>query len=399
VAESRFTAAEFELSSGNVLRKLQTPALGIGAIALAASLVGALVWPQQFFQAWLVAYMYWLGMSLGCTAILMMQYISGGRWGAVIRRPLEAGASNLPLMALCFIPVALGVRWVYPWADPVQVAASQVLQYKAGYLNQTMFVVRAAIYFTIWITISTRLVAWSRQEDTGGYDATRSGRVSVLSHIGIPVWLLSMSLASVDWAMSLEAAWFSHIYPLMFAGAQILSAMTLAIQVAARIADHRPVNTVISSDRFLDLGKLLLAFVMVWTYFHLSQFLIMWGANLPEEVEWYIVRNSGGWKYLTLGLFLLHFVVPFGLLLSRTRKRKAMSIAAVASLLCVMRYVDIFWWITPTFSPGAFYFHPLHITTVLGIGGVWLWRYVGNLAAYPVLAVNDPVISAELEHA
>src|SRR5262249_27853481 len=156
----------------------------------------------------------------------------------------------------------------------------------------------------------------------------------------------------------------------------------------SRIADHRPVNTVISPDRFLDLGKLLLAFVMLWTYFQLSQFIIMWGANLPEEVDWYVVRNTGGWHWLTLFLFIFHFVVPFGMLLSRTRKKKPMSLAGVATLLLCMRYVDLLWWIAPAFSKEHIFISPLHLTTVLGIGGVWLWRYVDNLAAWPLLAVH-----------
>lgn len=398
MAESKFTRTQLELSASNVLRKVQTPALGIGGIALAASFVGALVSPQQFFQAWLVAFIFWMANSLGATAILMMQYISGGRWGAAIRRPLEAAASNVPVMALCFIPLALGVKYLYPWADPELVKASQVLQYKAAYLNPTMFVVRAVIYFGIWITLSTRLVAWSRQDDEEGYSPARAGKVAGLSHAGIILWLLSMSLAAIDWGMSLEIAWFSHIYGLMFSGGQILTALTFAIIISARVADHKPVSSVISPDRFHDLGKLLLAFTMVWTYFQLSQFIIMWGANLPEEVEWYIVRNKGGWEVLTLFLFIFHFVVPFGLLLSRNRKRKPMSIAAVATLLWCMHYVDIYWWITPEFSHTAF-LSPLHLTTVLGIGGVWVWRYIGTLAAHPVLAVNDPVVAAELEHA
>lgn len=399
MAESKFTPAQFELSASNVLRRVQTPALGVGGIALAASFVGALVWPQQFFQAWLIAFLYWLAMSLGCTALLMLQYISGGRWGAAIRRPLEAGAGNVPLMALFFIPILLGLKWIYPWADPDIVATSAVLQYKAVYLNPTWFTARAAIYFAIWLGLSNRLVAWSREEDLQGWNAKRAGRVSVLSHIGIILWLLTMSLAAIDWGMSIEIAWFSHIYGLMFAGAQILTALVLAIQVAARIADHRPVSSVLSPGRFHDLGKLLLAFVMVWTYFQLSQYIIMWGANLPEEVGWYIIRNQNGWEVVTLGLFLLHFVVPFGLLLSSARKKKPMSIAAVASLICVMRFVDIFWWIQPSFSPESFTATPLHLTAVLGMGGVWLWRYVGNLAAVPVLAINDPVVAAELDHA
>jgi hypothetical protein len=174
--------------------------------------------------------------------------------------------------------------------------------------------------------------------------------------------------------------------------------MTLAIVVSARVADHKPVTAVLSPDRFHDLGKLLLAFTMIWAYFQLSQYIIMWGANLPEEVEWYIVRNTNGWEYLTLCLFVFHFVIPFGLLLSQTRKKKPFSLAAVAGLVFLMRWVDIYWWITPSISH-EFFIHPLHLTTWLGIGGVWMWRYIGQLSAYPVLAVHDPVVEAELEHA
>jgi hypothetical protein len=398
VAESKFTSAELELSASNVLRKLQTPALGIGGIALAASLVGAIVWPKPFFAAWLVAFLFWLGMALGSNALLMMQYISGGRWGAAIRRPLEAGASNVPLMALAFIPLAVGFGHIYPWADPDKVAAIAQLKFKEGYLNPAGVVLRAVIFFGIWTFISNRLVAWSRASDAEGWGEARAGRIAVLSHIGILLWVLSMSLAAVDWAMSLEPIWFSHIYPLMFTGAQILGAMTLAIMVSARVADHKPVTSVLSPDRFHDLGKLLLAFTMIWAYFQLSQYIIMWGANLPEEVEWYIVRNTNGWEYLTLFLFVFHFVIPFGLLLSQTRKKKPFSLAAVAGLIFLMRWVDIYWWITPSISQ-EFFIHPLHLTTWLGIGGVWMWRYIGQLSAYPVLAVHDPVVEAELEHA
>ncbi|MFN2427561.1 MAG: hypothetical protein ABR587_14055 [Candidatus Binatia bacterium] len=399
MAESKFTSSQLELSASNVLRKLQMPALGVGGIALAASFIGALVWPEEFFRAWLVAYFYWLALALGSTALLMMQYISGGRWGAVIRRPLEAAAANVPLMALFFIPIAIGLEYLYPWADPKLVATSKVLQYKSVYLNTPFFLARTAGYFAVWILISSRLVAWSRESDTRGWDDKQVSRISTISHAGIIAWALTMSLAAIDWGMSLEIAWFSHIYGLMFAAAQILTALTLAIVVTARIADHRPISTVISSDRFHDLGKLLLAFTMVWTYFQLSQYIIMWGANLPEEVEWYIIRNQGGWEFLTLFLFLFHFVVPFSLLLSQSRKKKPMSIAAVATLLLVMRYVDIFWWIAPTFSPLSFHAHPLHLTTVLGIGGIWMWRYIGTLSAHPLLAVHEPVIESELEHA
>lgn len=398
MAESKFSRVELELSASNVMRKLRMPALGLGAVGLLASAGGAMVMPKTFFQAWLVAYFYWLAMALGSTALLMMQYISGGRWGAAIRRPLEAGASNVPLMALFFIPVALGMHELYPWADPARVAASHVLTLRAPYLNPTMAVGRAILFFGIWSFTANRLVAWSRQSDSQGWTKEIAGKIAVMSHMGVIAWVISMSLFAIDWAMTLEEMWFSHIYGLMFTGAQILTALMLAVQVSARIADHRPVSSILSPSRFYDLGKLMLAFTMVWTYFQLSQFLIMWGANLPEEVEWYLVRNMNGWDKFTMFLFLFHFVVPFALLLSRKRKKKPMQIAAVAAWMCFMRYVDIYWWITPEFSK-SLWVHPLHLATMLGIGGVWMWRYVGTLQSHPILAVHEPVIATELEHA
>lgn len=394
----KFTRIELELSAGNVLRKIQKPALGVGGLALAASFAGALVWPKTFFEAWLVAYLFWLGAALGSTGILMLQYITGGRWGAAIRRPLEAGASNVPLMALCFVPLALGLGSLYEWADPAKVSHDSVLQYKSVYLNRPFFIGRAVFFFGIWTLLSKKLVAWSREQDAQGHTQQRADRASVTSHAGMIAYALTMSLAAIDWGMSLESHWFSHIYGLMFTGCQILTALTVAIQISARMADHRPISSVLSADRFQDLGKLLLAFNMVWMYFQLSQYLIMWSANMPEEVGWYLVRNAGGWQHLTVFLFVFHFVIPFGLLLSRNRKRNPGQIASVAALVCFMQYVDVFWWIAPTFSD-TFFLHPLHLTTALGIGGVWLWAYIGTLIAHPILAFNDPVIVTELEKA
>ena len=395
----KFTRTELELSAGNVLRSMQKPAIGVGGLALVASFAGALVWPKAFFEGWLIAFLFWLGAALGSTGILMLQYISGGRWGAAIRRPLEAAASNVPMMALCFVPVALGIGHLYEWSDPEMVAHSSALQHKAVYLNTPFFIARAAFFFGVWILLSKKLVGWSREQDAQGHDQKRADSTSVLSHAGMIAYALTMSLAGIDWGMSLESHWFSHIYGLMFTGCQILTAMTVAVMTASRMADHRPISVVLSPDRFQDLGKLLLAFTMVWTYFQLSQYLIMWSANMPEEVGWYLVRNANGWQHVTYFLFAFHFLVPFGLLLSRNRKRDPRKIAGVAALLCFMQYVDVYWWISPSLNKEAFFLHPLHITTALGIGGVWVWAYIGNLAAHPIVAFNDPVIVTELEKA
>lgn len=399
MAESRFHESDFELAADHVLRRWQRPALGVGGLALGASLLGAMLWPTEFYQAWLVAFLYWLGMALGSMAILVLQHITGGRWGATIRRPLEAAASTMPLLALCFIPVFIGLPVLYEWARPEAVAHDPILQEKMFYLNRPFFLGRAVFYFLVWSLLSRQLVAWSSQEDEEGHSARRAGRVHAASLAGIILYVLTITFASIDWGMSLTPHWFSHIYGLVFGIGQVLTAMTMMIMVTALFSDRLPMSKVATPERFHDLGKLLFAFVMIWGYFNVSQFLIIWSADLPEEVPWYIDRIGGGWHPLLIVVVFLQFVIPFALLLSRSLKRNKVTLVRVAALLLVARYLDLYWWIMPSFSPGHFTIHPLQLATLAGIGGVWLWAFLTNLSRRPVLAFNDPVVAWELEKA
>jgi len=399
VAESKFHESDFELASDHVLRRWQRPALGIGGLALGASLLGAIVWPTQFYQAWLVAFLYWLGLAMGSTALLVLQHITGGRWGATIRRPLEAAAGTVPLMALCFVPIVIGLPILYEWARPEAVAADHILQQKAFYLNKPFFIGRAAFYFVVWSLLSRQLIHWSSQQDEDGHTWKRARRVHFFSRAGIILYVLTITFAAIDWGMSLTPHWYSHIYGLVFGIGQVLTAMTLMIMVTALTADRPPMSKVATPERFHDLGKLLFAFVMVWGYFNLSQFMIMWSANIPDEVPWYLARINGGWQVLMIVLLLVHFCVPFALLLSRSFKRNPAVLVKVAALLLAARYLDLYWWIMPAFSPEHFVIHPMHVATVLGVGGVWFWAFLNNLARRPLLAFNDPVIAWELEKA
>jgi len=399
VAETRHDRADFSLDGGHVLRRWQRPAMMIGAGGLVLSVLGALIWPQQFFQAWLVAYMFWLGMALGSMGILMLQYITGGRWGAALRRPLEAGASTVPLMAVLFIPIAIGLRALYEWADPSIVAHDPILQHKSPYLNTPFFLARAVAYFVIWTILARKLVAWSKQQDETGHTEKIGRNFHFLSRGGLMLYALTMTFAAIDWAMSLESHWFSHIYGVLFTGGQILTAMTAMIAVSSVLSLERGAAKVLTPERFHDLGKLLLAFIMVWAYFHLSQFLIMWSANLPEEVPWYTARTTGGWYPVSVLLVLAHFVLPFIVLLSRQVKRDPRVLGMVAVAMVVIRFIDVYWLITPSFSPGDFTLHPLHLTALVGIGGIWASMYLGSLVARPIIAFNDPIVAVELEKA
>jgi len=399
VAEIRHSRADFALGASHALRRWQRPAMIGGGAGVVLSILGALIWPIQFFQAWLVSYMFWLGMALGSMGILMLQFITGGRWGAALRRPLEAGASTVPLMALLFVPIAIGMRALYEWADPSIVAHDPILQHKSPYLNPTFFVIRAILYFAVWTVLARKLVAWSTLQDEQGHSDRLGRNFHFLSRGGLMLYALTMTFAAIDWAMSLESHWFSHIYGILVTGGQILTAMTAMIAVSSMLSQERGAAKVLTPERFHDLGKLLLAFIMVWAYFHLSQFLIMWSANLPEEVPWYAARTTGGWKAVTILLVLSHFVLPFIVLLSRQVKRDPRALGMVAAAMVVVRFIDLYWLITPSFSPGDFTLHPLHLTTLVGIGGIWAYAFLGNLVGKPVIAFNDPIIAVELEKA
>jgi hypothetical protein len=328
-------------------------------------------------------------------AILMIYHITGGAWGAVIRRLLESGTRTLPLMALLFLPLVLGLHDLYQWARPDIVAHDPQLQHKSLYLNVPFFLARAVFYFAVWLTIAAFLNRWSLQQDESA-DAGPGHRMEQLSRGGLLLLGLTMTFASIDWVMSLEPHWFSTIYGIITLGGQVLTAMAFVISLAALLATRGPLGDVISAEQFQDLGKLLLAFVMLWAYFALSQFLITWSANLTEEIPWYLTRLQGGWQWLGAGLILFHFVLPFLILLSRDVKRRAGTLTLVAVGIIIVRFMDVFWMVTPAFEPAGVSIHWMDAATVIGVGGVWLWVFVWQLKGRPLIPLHDPSLP---EHA
>jgi hypothetical protein len=387
------TVGEHRLPSGHFLRRLQILGLVVGLGGLAVSFLGYQADRVAFLHAYLIVFLFYLGFALGPLGILGLNYVTGGRWGVVLRRPLEAAASTLPIMALLFLPIVFGMHDLYAWTHTDEVAKDAILTAKAGYLNEQFFLARAVFYFAVWILVAYGLIRFSHNQDREPGE-TADRRLQFMGRITLVLYALTMTFAAVDWAMSTDPHWFSHIYGVRIIGGQILTAFAFTVAVAVSISRDEKLTKLIRPDRFHDLGNLMLAFVMLWAYFELSQFLIIWSGNLPEETPFYITRSSGAWKIYTALLVLFQFVVPFVVLLSRPVKRNPGTLAAVALLVLVMRCADLYWMIIPTFQstvvpPWVF------PALIAGIGGIWLAVYVWRLAAYPLLPVSDSSLLEE----
>jgi len=379
------------------LQRYRTRCLGAGILGLAVSAIGAVSNSEQFFRSYLQAYLFWLGIALGCLAIAMLHHLSGGAWGLIIRRLLETAARTLPVLAVLFLPIVLGLSSLYEWARPAALAHDKILQHKTLYLNVPFFLTRAVIYFAAWILIARFLSKWSLQQDRTA-DPSLSRRLELLSGPGLVIYGATMTFASIDWVMSLEAHWFSTIYGLSFMVGQVLGAFAFVIALVIWLSSHKPFSEFISSGHLHDLGKLLLTFVMLWAYMAFSQFLIIYSGNLPEEIPWYLRREDGVWGWVAILLILFHFVLPFLLLLSRDLKRSGGKLLKVALLVVFMRYVELSWLISPTpRSAGGLHLW-LDLATMTGVGGLWLAFFATQLKGKPVLPLHDPFLEAALEH-
>jgi len=388
----------FEPAAQEALGRIQRRSLGIGAVGAIALIVGAVLDREQFFRSYLVGYMLWVGVTLGCLAILMLQHLSGGRWGLAIRRVMEAGSRNLKLMAVLFVPILLGMGKLYPWVEP---GSDPVLLHKAAYLNPTAFAARAIFYFAVWGMLAWLLSRWSGQQDQEPGRDLRS-RLRGWSAAGLLLYAATVTLAAVDWVMSLDPHWTSTIYGMLFMAGQCLSALCLAVGMVALLARYQPLKQAVHPEVFHDLGKLVLTFVILWAYFSFSQLLIIWSGNLPEETSWYLNRWSGGWEAVGLLLVIFHFALPFALLLSRNLKRAARRLALLAGIILVMRAVDLFWLIEPNFAANHAHLRPswMDLVAPIALGGIWMAAFLRELKQRPVLPLHDPELNlATSEHA
>ena len=369
------------------LHRIQKGSLTAGIIGLVVLVLGAfLSGLDQFFQSYLYAYLYWLGITLGSLALALLYGMVGGNWGMVIRQISEAASKTLWLVALLFVPVVFGLRYLYPWARPDLVAADPLLQHKSMYLNIPFTVGRAILYFGVWA-----FLIWShvrRSSAPPADDPEERRRIQRFSAIGLILYFLTMTFASIDWVMSLQPDWLSSVYGMLIIAGQALSAFAFAIALLPFLVKQEQLAAVITPRHYRDLGALLLTTVMLWAYLGFSQYLIIWYGDLPREVTWYISRTTGGWEWIGLVVILLQFFLPFSILISLRAKQNPRVLAAIASLIIVIRLGDWFWEVAPAFHSQVLRIHWLDIVTPIAIGGLWLAAFFWHLERTPLRLVT-----------
>jgi hypothetical protein len=374
--------------------------LGMGAalVGVVLTVVGFVMAGQErFFQAYLVAYTFVFGIILGSMALLMVQHLSGGAWGLVIRRPLEAAVRTMPIMTLLYLPIAFGVHDLYHWSHEDVVANDPMLQWKAPYLNTTFFYIRQVLFFAIWNAIGWALTSWSAAQDRAD-DARLIRKFSILSGAGLVIYSLTVTFAMVDWTMSVNPHWFSTMWGPLYMVGHSLSALAFSLTVLIMLSQTAPLSRIITSHHLHDLGKLLFAFLMLHAYLSFSQFLIIWSANLAEEIPHYLIRWDGGFQYISIFMILGHFAVPYALLLSRDLKRNFQRLRLIAMWILFARVVDYFWHVAPEFHPDGLRVGFLDIGMPIAIFGVFLALFAANLRKHALLPLHDPGLAKALAH-
>ena len=388
------------------LDRPRSRALIVGVVGLVLCALGFVFDRDHFFRSWLTAYLLFLGIALGSMALMMIQHLSGGGWG-VFRRVFEASSRTLPLLALLFIPVALGIGSLYVWSHEDHVATDEILQHKAPYLNVPFFLGRAVFYFAGWIGLTFLLNRLSARQDAG--DVSVNLTVQRVSGAGLVFYALTITFASIDWVMSINPHWYSTLFGFLFMGGQGLSALAFTIVISTFLFKREPMASLLKPYHFHDLGKLMFAFVMLWAYFNFSQYLLTYAANLVEEIPYMVTRISHGWQFLAIFLVVFHFAVPWLLLLSRDLKRTPNRLVMLALWILFVRYVDLFMMIAPEFAStgenlhmatGAheshFFVHWLDLAAPLAIGGLWVWMFLTQLRQRQMLPVGDPYLREAL---
>jgi hypothetical protein len=369
----------------------------VGGLAAVASIAGALSSREQFFRSYLTGYVWMIAFPLGSLGLLLLQHLSGGAWGVMIRRILEAASRTLPLALLAFLPIAAGIHHLYEWSHTDVVAKDPILSHKAIWLNQNAFLFRTALYFLVWFVFSYSLNRWSKQQDESG-ERFLSERMRRSSAVGLVLHIVCVTFAAFDWMMSLTPHWFSTIYGLYVLIGQAVTAMAFICLLALLLESETGPGIPFQGRHLHDYGKLLFAFTCVWAYFAFSQFIIIWSGNLPEETTWYVPRMHGAWKAASIVLVVSHYILPFALLLSRDRKRSAKRLAPVAAFLLAVRWLDNHWLVAPAFDTQRFTLSWLDLAIPVALGGIWFWFFTVQLRQRSLLPVNEPFLKEALAH-
>ncbi|APR76325.1 Hypothetical protein A7982_01672 [Minicystis rosea] len=379
--------------------RLFTIALALAALGVIGLVLGAIVAPREALAAYLTAFVYVTTIALGALVFLMIVHAMRAVWPTLLRRLVEGMTGVFPILAVLFIPIPFGLRSLYPWTRPESIhdeAERAVVELKLSYLNSGGFIARAVLYFVVWIGVSYLLRRSSAMQDRDpGFDARR--RMHVISAVLLPVVAIALSLASVDWVMSLMPAWYSTMFPVYFFAGGFLGAIAL-LTVMTTAADRTGAILGINASHYYALGRLLLAFVIFWAYVAFFQFMLMWIANRPEEAVFYVARAHGGWRGMTIVMVFMSFALPFFVLLDYGIKRRRAPLTAMAVWLLVAHYLDVHWLVMPTVRPRGFPLHWVDLAALLAVAGITVVFAVLRLRGRALVPVNDPRLPGAIQY-
>ena len=382
------------LAEGHPWRRLPAVGLGLLLVGLALLAVPGAGGRERALAAWLVAFVFFLTIALGCLYFVLMHTAMQGAWGVVVRRVAENAAATLPLFALLFVPIALGLSDLYPWSH-ADAGGDVLLRWKRPYLNEGFFLLRAALYFVVWSAIALWFLRLSRRQD----DVTDPALAARLRRWSAPLLIplaLTHTFAAVDWLMSLDPRWYSTIYGVYSFSGSLVGAFAFLALATVWLRRAGPVPSAFSREHLHDLGKLLLTFTVFWAYIGFSQYFLIWYGNLPEETVFFRHRLEGSWGNASVFLAVGHFAAPFLFLLPRATKRNPVALSAVAVWLLLMHLLDVYWLVVP--SVGAAGPRPglADAGALLAVGGAFLGAFGWLTRRHPLLPVGDPRLAESM---
>ena len=391
-------------------RTLMIRAAAVGGIGLAATAAGGAFDARRALFAYLAAFVYWVGIALAALVFLLANEAAGSRWYVVVRRVLESLPTALTVRAVLFLPIAIGMGRIFPWVDPTAAHAPlqtwahgegklaiHLWEHRHPWMNVPFFLVRAVIYFAVWLGVAMLMRGWSLAQDASGAPELKL-KMRRLGAGGLPFVGLAMTFAAFDWQMSLSAFLFSTIFGVYWFAGSLVAAIAAWIIASAAAAREEPLRGAINANHIHSMGKYLFAFTSFWAYIAFSQYLLIWIANLPEEVPWYIVRTDTGWRGVGIFLAVFQFVLPFLILMPRERKRSWKPLVFMSFWILAVHYVDIYWVVMPTLSPAGPRPSWMDLTAFLGVGGVCVAWVVTRLRGHAILPVRDPYLEDSLHY-
>ncbi len=368
---------------------------GAGIAGLIASGVGYFLNSEQFFFSYLTSFAFYTSIGVASLLLVMIHHITRSSWGTVIRRIPETFSSNLWIWALFFLPVLAGMGTLYSWTDPSYVTGDPILEGKVAYLNRPFFIIRQIIYFAIWGWLGYRMHRISLDMDrTSDWGLTTLLRK--LSAPGILLLALTMAFASFDWLMSLDAHWFSTMFGVYFFAMSFQALFPVLILLIFWLQKRGIMQNTVSKAHIYDLGAWFFAFTVFYAYIAFSQFLLIYYANIPEEVLWFYHRLEGSWAWVTWAILIGRFILPFILLLNRDQKANRKMLLITSILVLVMHFVELFWIAMPTFKHAGASLSWMDITTFVGLGGIFMGLFFRTFRANNLIPVNDPKLPESL---